>query len=159
MRGCLTLVRTAPKKILVIGEDHYVGTKRKSISNENRSGRVQARIGKTVKIKGELTGSEDFHVDGEIEGTIELPDNALVVGPNGNVRAQVKARSITIWGNLEGKVHASEGVEVRKTGSLTGDLVTARIVTEDGAVFRGSIILKPETNEKSPPPRKGWVSR
>ena len=108
-------------------------------ADRDRSGRVQARIGNTIKIKGELTGSEDFHVDGEVEGTIELHDNALVVGPNGHVRAQVKARSITIWGNLEGKMHASERVEVRKTGSLTGDLVTPRIVTEDGAVLRGSI--------------------
>ena len=108
-------------------------------ADRDRSGRVQSRIGKTIKIKGELTGSEDLHVDGEVEGTIELHDNALVVGPNGHVRPQVKARSITIWGNLEGKVHASERVEVRKTGSLTGDLVTPRIVTEDGAVLRGSI--------------------
>ena len=108
-------------------------------ADRDRSGRVQSRIGKTIKIKGELTGSEDLHVDGEVEGTIELHDNALVVGPNGHVRTQVKARSITIWGNLEGKVHTSERVEVRKTGSLTGDLVTAQIVTEDGAVFRGGI--------------------
>ncbi len=115
------------------------------------SGRVQARIGKTVKVKGELTGSEDVYVDGEIEGTIELPDNSLIVGPSGKVRAQVKARSITVLGHLEGKVHCGERVEIRKSGSLESDLVTPRIVIEDGAMFRGSIdILKPETNEKAP---------
>ena len=118
----------------------------------DRSGRVQTQVGKTIKLKGEMTGSEDVYVDGEVEGTIELRDNALVVGPSGNVRAQVKARSITILGHLEGKVQAGERIEIRKTGSLEGDLVTPRIVIEDGAVFRGSIdISKPETNEKAPP--------
>jgi cytoskeletal protein CcmA (bactofilin family) len=118
----------------------------------DRSGRVQARIGKTLKLKGEMTGSEDVYVDGEVEGTVELRDNTLVVGPSGKVRAQVKARSITILGHLEGKVQASERIEIRKTGSLEGDLVTPRIVIEDGAVFRGSIdVLKPEIKEKAPP--------
>ena len=115
------------------------------------SGRVQARIGKTIKLKGELTGDEDVYVDGEVEGTIELPDNALVVGPTGKVRAQVIARSISILGHVEGKVNGGERIEIRKSGSLEGDLVTPRIVIEDGAVFRGSIdVLKPETNEKVP---------
>ena len=98
-----------------------------------------------------MTGSEDVYVDGEVEGTVELRDNTLVVGPSGKVRAQVKARSISVSGHLEGKVQASERIEIRKTGSLEGDLVTPRILIEDGAVFRGSIdILKPETNEKAP---------
>ena len=118
----------------------------------DRSGQVQAKIGKTLKLKGEMNGSEDVFVDGEVEGMIELPENALVIGPSGNVRAQVKARSVTIFGHLEGKVQAGERVEIRKTGSLEGDLVTRRIVIEDGAVFRGSIdVLKPEIKEKAPP--------
>ena len=118
----------------------------------DRSEQVQAKIGKTIKLKGEMTGSEVVYIDGAVEGTIELRDNALVVGPNGNVRAQVKARSVTILGHLEGKVHADERIEIRKTGSLEGDLVTPRIVIEDGAVFRGSIdVLKPEIKEKAPP--------
>jgi cytoskeletal protein CcmA (bactofilin family) len=110
----------------------------------NPSGnRQQAQIGKSLKLKGEITGSEDLLIDGEVEGTVELRENSLTVGPNGNIRAHVRARSITVLGRLQGNVEAGERIEIRKTGSLEGDLVTPRIVIEDGAVFRGSIdILK-----------------
>ena len=115
------------------------------------SGRSQAQIGKALKLKGEITGSEDVYVDGEVEGTIELRENTLTVGPNGNVRANVKARSITVLGRLEGNVTAGECIEIRKTGSLEGDLVTPRVVIEDGAVFRGSIdILRPSAEKSDP---------
>ena len=115
-------------------------------------GQVQTRFGTSIKFNGEMTGSEDVYVAGEIEGTVDLGDKALIVGPSGNVRSQVKARSITVSGHLEGKVHAGERIEIRETGSLEGDLVTSRIVVEDGAVFRGAIdVLKPEMNEKAPP--------
>ncbi|MDA1315127.1 MAG: polymer-forming cytoskeletal protein [Acidobacteria bacterium] len=117
----------------------------------DRSSRSQAQIGKALKLKGEITGSEDVYIDGEVEGTIELRDNGLTVGPNGNVRAHVKARSITVLGRLEGNVTASERIEIRKTGSLEGDLVTPRVVIEDGAVFRGSIdILRPAPAQSAP---------
>jgi cytoskeletal protein CcmA (bactofilin family) len=103
-----------------------------------------AQIGKSLQLKGEITGSEDLLIDGEIEGTIELKENNLTVGPNGNVKADVSARSITVQGHLRGNVRAGEKIEICKTGSLEGDLSTARIVIEDGAVFRGSIdIVKP----------------
>ncbi len=103
-------------------------------------------IGKSLKVKGTITGHEDLYVDGEIEGAIELEENSLTVGPNGNVSADVKARDITVLGRLTGNVRAGERIEIRKTGSLEGDLTTSRIVIEDGAVFRGSIdIVKPET--------------
>lgn len=105
----------------------------------------QALIGKSLKVKGTITGHEDLYVDGEIEGTVELEENSLTVGPNGNVNADVKARDITVLGRLTGNVRAGERIEIRKTGSLEGDLTTSRIVIEDGAVFRGSIdIVKPE---------------
>jgi len=117
----------------------------------DRTARTQAQIGKALKLKGEITGSEDVYVDGEVEGTIELRENGLTVGPNGNVRAHVKARSITVLGRLEGNVTASERIEIRKTGSLEGDLVTPRVVIEDGAVFRGSIdILRPAPQQSAP---------
>ncbi|MBI1353342.1 MAG: polymer-forming cytoskeletal protein [Acidobacteria bacterium] len=99
----------------------------------------QALIGKSLKVKGTITGHEDLYVDGEIEGTVELEENSLTVGPNGNVSADVKARDITVLGRLTGNVKAGERIEIRKTGSLEGDLTTSRIVIEDGAVFRGSI--------------------
>ena len=103
-----------------------------------------AHIGKSLSIKGQISGSEDLFIDGEVEGRITLDGNSLTVGPNGNVRAEVTARSITILGRLLGNVRASERIEIRKTGSLEGDLVTARIVIEEDAMFRGSIdIVKP----------------
>lgn len=101
-------------------------------------------IGKSLKVKGTISGHEDLYVDGEIEGTIELEENSLTVGPNGNVNADVKARDITVLGRLNGNVRAGERIEIRKTGSLEGDIATSRIVIEDGAIFRGSIdIVKP----------------
>lgn len=113
----------------------------------------QALIGKSLKVKGTISGHEDLYVDGEIEGTIELEENSLTVGPNGNVNADVKARDITVLGRLNGNVRAGERIEIRKTGSLEGDIATSRIVIEDGAIFRGSIdIVKPgeATTSKRP---------
>jgi len=130
------------------------GTVARQAPSADRSARTQAQIGKALKLKGEMTGSEDVFVDGEVDGTVELRENNLTVGPNGNVRAHVKARSITVLGRLEGNVQAGERIEIRKTGSLVGDLVTPRIVIEDGAVFRGSIdILKQGASEKPAPPQ------
>ncbi len=102
------------------------------------------QIGEFLQLKGEITGSEDLLIDGEVEGAIELKENKLTVGPNGKVKADVSARSITVMGHLCGNVRADEKIEICKTGSLEGDLLTARIVIEEGAVFRGSIdIVKP----------------
>lgn len=112
--------------------------------------RSTAQIGKSLHMKGEITGSEDLLIDGEVEGTIVLEDNNLTIGPNGNVQANVKAKSIVVLGHLTGNVRCSERVEIRKTGLLEGDLSTARIVIEDGAVFRGSIdIVKAPEPERA----------
>lgn len=113
---------------------------------------VRTRFGKGFRFNGEMSGSEDVYVAGEIEGSIELNENELIVGSSGDVRAQVKARAITVSGHLKGQVRAEERIEILKTGSLEGDLETAQIVIEDGAVFRGSIdILKPEQSENALP--------
>jgi cytoskeletal protein CcmA (bactofilin family) len=109
-----------------------------------------AHLGKSVKVKGEIKGSEDLLIDGEVEGKITLKGNNLTIGPNGNVRAEVVAHSIVVLGRLEGNVQAADRVEIRKTGSLEGDLVTARIAIEEDAVFRGSIdIVKPGATQAS----------
>ena len=114
--------------------------------------RSTAQIGKSLRMKGEITGSEDLLIDGEVQGTIVLEDNNLTIGPNGNVQANVKAKSIVVLGHLTGNVRCSERIEIRKTGLLEGDLSTARIVIEDGAVFRGSIdIVKPAEAERPAP--------
>lgn len=104
-----------------------------------------ATIGKSVVVKGELSGSEDLVVDGSVEGSISLRGQSLTVGPNGRVKANIEARNVILHGRVDGDVHATERVELRKTASLSGDISTARISIEDGAFFKGTIdIQKPE---------------
>src|SRR6202023_3631562 len=90
-----------------------------------------AHIGKSVIIKGELSGSEDLYVDGQVEGTIELQGNSLTVGPNGQLRANVNAKNVVVQGRLEGNVRASERAELRKSAVAIGDISTQRIAIED----------------------------
>lgn len=99
-------------------------------------------IGKSVIIHGELTGNEDLYLDGEIEGTIDLRDHKLVIGPNGKIKAAISARDVALHGRVEGNVSASERVELKKGCTLVGDVSTQRIVIEDGAYFKGSIDIK-----------------
>jgi len=103
-----------------------------------------AHIGKSVVIKGELSGSEDLFVDGVVEGTIELPANALIIGPNGQVRAKLNAKSVTVQGKVEGNISASERVELRKSAVAVGDISTRRIAIEEGAYFKGKIDIASE---------------
>lgn len=113
-----------------------------------------ASIGKSVMIKGQIISREDLYLDGELEGTVELNEHRLTIGPNGRVQANVKAREIVIIGTIHGNVEASEKLEIRKEAKLVGDIRTARIVIEDGAYFKGSIdIIKQEVGkqEKSQP--------
>jgi cytoskeletal protein CcmA (bactofilin family) len=104
-----------------------------------------ATIGKSVVVKGELSGSEDLYVDGEVEGSISLRGQSLTVGPNGRVRANLEARNVIVYGKVDGNINASDRVDLRKSASLTGDISTARVAIEDGAYFKGTIdIQKPE---------------
>ena len=112
----------------------------------------RALIGRSLVIKASISGAEDLDVDGELEGSVDLPNHNLTVGPNGKVSANVVARNITVHGTLRGNVHASEKVEIRKTGSLLGDLTTAGVTIEDGAYFKGSIdIVRPAPADKAGP--------
>lgn len=104
-----------------------------------------ASIGKGVKINGQIYSREDLFVDGEVEGTIELLEHKLTIGPSGKVQATVKAREVVILGSVQGNVESADKLEIRKDARLVGDLKTARIIIEDGAYFKGSIdIVKPE---------------
>jgi cytoskeletal protein CcmA (bactofilin family) len=98
-----------------------------------------ASIGKSVIIKGQLFSREDLYVDGEVEGTIEMQEHRLTVGPNGKVNAGVKAREVVVLGTVHGNVEVGDRIEIRKEAKLVGDIKTARIVIEDGAYFKGSI--------------------
>jgi cytoskeletal protein CcmA (bactofilin family) len=111
-----------------------------------------AHIGKSVVIKGELSGSEDLYIDGTVEGTIQLHGNNLVIGPNGQVRADVNTKVVVIQGKLEGNIRASERVELRKSAVVVGDIVTQRIAMEDGAYVKGKIEIQREAAKPSPAP-------
>jgi cytoskeletal protein CcmA (bactofilin family) len=101
--------------------------------------REVAHIGKSVVIKGELSGSEDLYLDGEVQGTIELRGHNLVIGPNGRVRAEINARDVIVEGKVEGNVHGADRVSLRKSAVLAGDITTQRIMIEEGAYFKGRI--------------------
>jgi cytoskeletal protein CcmA (bactofilin family) len=109
----------------------------------------QATIGKSLVVKGELSGSESLYVDGKVEGAINLPGNRVTVGRNGQVAANIMAREIVVLGKVRGNCQASDRVDIRSEGSLTGDVVAARISIEDGAFFKGGIdIRKPGAEAK-----------
>ena len=108
-----------------------------------------AHIGKSVIIKGELSGSEDLYVDGLVEGTIELRGNNLVIGPNGQVRANVNSKGVVVQGKLEGNIRASERAELRKSAVAVGDIVTQRIAIEEGAYFKGKVDIQNEAAQPS----------
>jgi cytoskeletal protein CcmA (bactofilin family) len=122
-----------------------VSAARNAIVNSNE----QATIGKSLIIKGEVTGSEALYIDGKVEGSINLAGNRVTIGRNGVVSANVTAREIVIIGKVRGNLNASDRVDIRNEGSLTGDVVAQRISIEDGAFFKGGIdIQKPNTQQK-----------
>ena len=101
-----------------------------------------ATIGKSVVVRGELSGSEDLYVDGSVEGSISLKGQSLTIGPNGQVRANLEARNVIVHGKVDGNITASDRVDLRKSASLTGDISTARVAIEDGAYFKGTIDIQ-----------------
>lgn len=103
-----------------------------------------AHIGKSVIIKGELSGSEDLYVDGVVEGTIQLQSNNLVIGPNGQVRASIHAKGVAVQGKVEGNIRATERAELRKSAAVVGDIFTQRIAIEEGAYFKGKVDIQRE---------------
>ena len=109
-----------------------------------------ASIGKAVKIVGQIFSKEDLYVDGELEGTVEALEHKLTVGPNGTLKAGVKAREVVALGSIQGNVEAAEKIEIRKDARLVGDIRTARIIIEDGAYFKGSIDIVKSEPPKAP---------
>jgi len=102
----------------------------------------QATIGKSLFIKGEITGSESLFIDGKVEGSINLPGNRVTVGRNGQVSASIAAREIVVLGKVRGNIAATDRVDIRAEGALTGDVIATRIGIEDGAFFKGGIELR-----------------
>jgi cytoskeletal protein CcmA (bactofilin family) len=99
-------------------------------------------IGKSVVIKGELNGSEDLTIEGHVEGTIQLKEHVLTIGPNGRIKAQVFAKSVIVLGEVTGNVTASDKVDIRDNGSVDGDIVSPRVAIAEGAHFRGSVDMQ-----------------
>ena len=112
-----------------------------SVSSASPAGE-QASISKGLSIKGEITGTESLFIDGKVEGRINIPGNRVTVGKNGVVSASISAREIVVLGKLKGNVNATDRVDIRAEGALTGDVAAARISIEDGAFFKGGIDIR-----------------
>ena len=118
-------------------------------ANASQASGDQATIGKSLIIKGELSGSESLYIDGKVEGAINLSGNRVTVGRNGQVAANISAREVVVLGKVRGNIQASDRVDIRSEGSLTGDVIAQRISIEDGAYFKGGIdIRKPGQGPK-----------
>ncbi|MDQ3488203.1 MAG: polymer-forming cytoskeletal protein [Acidobacteriota bacterium] len=104
--------------------------------------RTTVNIGKSVVIKGELNGSEDLTIEGQVEGKIELRQNVLTIGANGRIKAQVFAKAVIILGEVTGNVTATEKVDIRDNGSVDGDIASPRVAIAEGAHFRGAIDMQ-----------------
>jgi cytoskeletal protein CcmA (bactofilin family) len=114
-------------------------------------------IGKSVVIKGELNGSEDLTIEGHVEGTIQLRDHVLTIGPNGRIKAQVFAKAVIVLGEVTGNVTASDKVDIRDNGSVDGDIVSPRVAIAEGAHFRGSVDMQRKAGAQ-PQPAKPAVA-
>ena len=108
-------------------------------------------IGKSVVIKGELNGSEDLTIEGHVEGTIQLREHVLTIGPNGRIKAQVFAKSVIVLGEVTGNVTASDKVDIRDNGSVDGDIISPRVAIAEGAHFRGSVDMQRKAGSAQPP--------
>jgi cytoskeletal protein CcmA (bactofilin family) len=117
-----------------------VGTQNSSSSNASSSPNAAACIGRGIRIKGDVTGTEDLFVDGQVEGRLNLTTNScLTVGPNGDVKADLTAREIIVRGKVEGKVTARDKLLIGSTGQINGEVQTDRLAIEDGALLRGKV--------------------
>jgi len=110
-----------------------------------------AHIGRSVFIRGELSGSEDIYVDGQVEGNIQLSGNSLTVGPNGRIRANITAKNVMVSGSVEGNIEAGERTDMRKSAVVKGDVRTRRIAIEEGAYFTGKLEILGESKVQPAP--------
>ena len=113
-------------------------------------GRDMVNIGKSVVIKGELSGSEDLTIEGHVEGRIDLKGNVLTIGPNGKIKAEVFAKAVVVLGEVTGNVTASEKVDIRDNGSVDGDIASPRVAIAEGAHFRGSVDMQRKGGAEQP---------
>jgi cytoskeletal protein CcmA (bactofilin family) len=130
----------------------------------DRSTGGSARLGASLHVKGEITGNEDLAIDGSVEGLVQLEDRKLTVGASARLTADIIAREVVVYGNVKGNLRARDRIEIKKDGSVIGDLTTARIMIEDGAYFKGSIEIDKggeagnETTEKYSKPSRSTTA-
>jgi cytoskeletal protein CcmA (bactofilin family) len=111
--------------------------------------RATARLGASLHVKGEISGNEDLLIDGSVEGLIQLDERKLTVGTTAKVTADIIAREVVVYGTVKGNLRAKDRIEIKKDGSVNGDLTTARIMIEDGAYFKGSIEIDRSAEKES----------
>jgi cytoskeletal protein CcmA (bactofilin family) len=121
--------------------------------------RDMVRIGKEIVVQGDVYGSEDLTIEGDVEGKIELKDHVLTIGPNGKIKAQVFAKAVIVLGEIRGNVTATEKIDIRDGGSVDGDIVSPRVAIAEGAHFRGSIDMQrigpqAQATSTAPPPKR-----
>jgi cytoskeletal protein CcmA (bactofilin family) len=110
-------------------------------------------IGKSVVVRGDISGQEDLYLDCDIEGTITLSDNRLTIGPEARIVADVTVRDLVVFGKLTGNVHATGRVDLRQSASLTGDIIAGRLSIEESAMLKGKVELKPGTGQSASAPQ------
>jgi cytoskeletal protein CcmA (bactofilin family) len=111
--------------------------------------RATARLGSSLHVKGEISGNEDLVIDGSVEGLVQLDERKLTVGATAKVTADIIAREVVVYGTVKGNLRAKDRIEIKKDGSVVGDLTTSRISIEDGAYFKGSIEIDKSTEKES----------
>ena len=129
-------------------------TARETAALDDRESRAMQKVinlGKTIQIKGDLTGNEDLTIEGKLEGRIFLKDHNLTIGENGDIKADVQAKGVVVIGKLVGNITAQDKVELAATGSMRGDISAPRVMIADGAQFRGSIDMKPQATARVDP--------
>ena len=134
----------------------------RSSKQKNEEGEDVANIGKSISINGDLTGNEDLVIEGKVEGKVDLPNNQLTIGANGTVRAEVKAKAVSVVGRVTGNVSATERIEIQATGIVEGDVSAPRLVVAEGAVVNGSVQMgkssKPAEAVAPAPPEPARIS-
>ncbi len=146
------------KALVPAVESRVEGGLFRSSRQKNEEGEDVANIGKSISIKGDLTGNEDLVIEGKVEGKVDLPNNQLTIGANGTVRAEVKAKAVSVVGHVTGNVSATERIEIQATGIVEGDVCAPRLIVAEGAVVNGSVQMgksgKPAEGVAPPQPAK-----
>jgi len=131
-----------PDEVFAAGSAPPSSETRSSTRNPRDSGGGNsdvANIGKSIAIKGDLTGNEDISIEGKVDGKVDLPNNEFTIGANGIVHAEVKAKSVVVIGRVSGNVNGTERIEIQATGIVDGDVTSPRLIVAEGAILNGSI--------------------